>query len=98
MTKSQFQSIYARIQHGHGTVLDYVLALLYLNANLNVPENVMRKKRVLKLFILNVRYKFYANEPESYDILSDLEKDMIKAILSGCDVDTFLAYSNNRKM
>jgi len=95
MTQQNFQTIYARIQYGNATVLDYVFALMYLEANLNIPENRMHKQKVLKLFMLNARYSFYASEEKDYDILSDLEKDMIKSIVSGIDVDSFLAC--NRK-
>ena len=99
MTQQQFQTIYARIQHGNATVLDYVFALMYLDANLNVPENQVHRLKVLKLFMLNARYSFYASEEKDYDILSDLEKDMIKSIVAGIDVDSFLAcnQSENQK-
>jgi hypothetical protein len=95
MTQEQFQTIYARIQYGNATVLDYVFALMYLDVNINVPENRVHKLKVLKLFMLNARYSFYAAEEKDYNVLSDLERDMIKSIVSGVDVDSFIAC--NRK-
>jgi hypothetical protein len=44
---------------------------------------------------LNARYSFYAAEEKDYNVLSDLERDMIKSIVSGVDVDSFIAC--NRK-
>jgi len=91
MTQEQFQTIYARIQYGNATVLDYVFALMYLNVNINVPENRVHKLKVVKLFMLNARYSFYKAEEKDYNVLSDLERDMIKSIVSGVDVDSFIA-------
>jgi hypothetical protein len=96
MTHDQFLITFERIKYGNASVLDYILALMYVNSNPNVTENQLHKKQILKLFALRARYKFYNDNSDNYDVLSDFEKEVIKAVIGGCDIDSFIAFNQSK--